>query len=393
MITRLNTKNGQQVSQLSFGCMRFPKSDDETQRLIEYAVQNGVTHFDTAYVYGNSEVVLGRILQRTGLRGSITIATKLPLHKVKRLEDLDKIFYEQLKRLQTTWVDYYFMHCMAHVGTWKRLQKLGIEGWIESKKRSGEIANLGFSFHGGSEDFAPIVDAYGWDFCMIQFNYTDENYQAGRAGLEYLAERAIPIMIMEPLRGGELVNKLPAEAVGIFAAENAERSPAEWAHRWVFNHPQILTSLSGMSNMAMLEENIRVASVAGAGNLSAQELEVFERVKAVLKRTDKINCTTCGYCVPACAMGVDIPACFSCYNEIAVSGKRAAFKKYVMTTSMKTPRSNAGRCNGCGACEKLCPQQVGIAAELKRVRKKLEPFYYRPAAWVMKRVLKLEPDA
>ncbi len=384
---RLNPKNGDQLSQLAFGCMRFQGGFEETERQIIRAIELGVNYFDTAYIYPNSESTLGRVLAK-GYRDRVKIATKMPPYMVKKYEDFDKIFEAQCARLQTGYIDYYLLHMLTDVKVFERIRALGFERWLQEKKAQGRIRNLGFSYHGGRSEFPKLVDAFGWDFAMIQFNYLDEFNQAGRSGLEYAASNGLPVMIMEPLRGGCLAKKLPPSVDALFQAADASRSPAEWAFRWIYNFPEVTTVLSGMNTMEMIEENVRVASNALPGSFKNADFQMFGKVREILQEMMKVPCTGCNYCMP-CPAGVDIPTCFSCYNGISIAGKRRAFTEYLMQTSMKKDVGAASRCVGCGKCETHCPQKIEIRKHLKFVSGALEPFYYRPARALIKRFMRL----
>ena len=382
---RNNRVNGDELPVLGFGCMRFPKDDGETERLVLHAIENGVNFFDTAYIYPNSEARLGRILKKNNKRAEVKIATKIPPYFVKKPSDFDKIFHQQLERLQTEYVDYYFIHMITDAGVWKRLAGLGAEKWIAEKKAEGKIKNIGFSYHGGREEFIKICDMARWDFCMIQYNYLDEHNLAGRSGLRYAAER-MPVFVMEPLRGGVLANNLPKGAAKAFA--RTEKSPAEWAFRWLWDQPEITCVLSGMNSMEMLTENIRTASEAGAGELTGSDLAVIAEAKEALTETIKVPCTACGYCMP-CPRGVDIPTCLFCYNAITVESKMRALANYLTQTSLKAKPQMASLCNQCGLCEKKCPQKIEIRKELKNTAKALEKFYFKPALAIAKRFMRL----
>ena len=382
---RENKINGDKLSVLGFGCMRFPKDESETERLILHAIENGVNYFDTAYIYPNSEATLGRILSKHNKRKEIKIATKIPPYFVKHYGDFDKIFNKQLERLQTDYIDYYFLHMLTDVSVWERLAGLGAEKWAEEKKAEGKIKNLGFSYHGGREEFVKICDLRRWDFCMIQYNYLDENNLAGKHGLQYAAEK-MPVFIMEPLRGGMLANNLPKDAAKAF--QPTGKSPAEWGFRWLWDQPEVTCVLSGMNSMAMLEENIRVAGAADAGEFTESDFAVVAKAKQALTETIKVPCTACGYCMP-CPRGVDIPTCLFCYNTIAVESRMRALANYFTQTSLKSKPQKASLCNGCGACEKKCPQKIEIRAELRNTAKALEKFYYRPVVAIAKRFMRL----
>lgn len=243
-------KYGKPLSILGFGCLRFPQKlgridMEETEREILYAVEQGVNYFDTAYIYTGSEAALGEILEHNGIRDKVNIATKLPHYLIKSRAGLDKLFAEELKRLRTDHVDYYLMHMLNDIDTWERLKTMGIEVWIAEKKSSGAIGQVGFSYHGSTDMFCRIVDAYDWDFCQIQYNYLDEHTQAGRRGLRHAHEKGLPVIIMEPLRGGKLVQMLPEKAKRIFADYPVKRSPAEWGLRWLWNQPEVTVVLYG----------------------------------------------------------------------------------------------------------------------------------------------------
>lgn len=384
---RVNPKNNDKLSILGFGCMRFPKDEKEVEKQIIYAIENGVNYFDTAYIYPNSEAVLGRVLAK-GYRDKVKIATKMPPYLIRKYEDFDKIFSMELERLQTDYIDYYFMHMLTDVKIWSRLVNLGILKWIEEKKEKGQIINIGFSYHGGKEEFIKLVDAHDWEFCMIQYNYLDENNQAGKSGLEYASDKGLPVMVMEPLRGGKLVTNLPKEVYNVFETAQVERTPAEWAFRWIWNHPEVTVVLSGMNSQEMIAENIRVASQVQANSFTDDELDMFRKVRQILNEKIKVPCTGCSYCMP-CPKGVDIPTCFSCYNDREIEGKLASRMKYIMQTSMKSEAHNASLCVKCGQCEKHCPQNIAIMEELKNVTKSMEGFYYKPARILIKKFMKL----
>ena len=389
---RTNKKNGDELSILGFGCMRFTKNgmsvdEKEVERQILFAIDQGVNYFDTAYIYPNSEEILGRILAKNNCRDKVKIATKLPPYLVKKQADFDKIFNAELKRLQTDYIDYYFMHMLTDVNVWHRLCELGVKEWIAQKKAEGKIKNIGFSYHGGKEEFIKLIDAYDWEFCMIQYNYIDENNQAGKSGLQYAASKGLPVMIMEPLRGGKLVDSLPKEVLSIWKDAEMNRSPVEWALRWIWNHEEVCVVLSGMSSYDQVADNIRIASDSDANAFEEYELNLFENVKQIMKDAILVPCTACGYCMP-CPAGVDIPTCFSCYNNIKIEGKKMAFTTYMMQTSLKTKPTMASACTGCGKCEKHCPQDIKIREELANVKKNLEGFYYKPIKAVAKRFMK-----
>ncbi len=381
---RSNPKNGDRLSVLGYGCMRFTRKNgaidqEKAEAEMKRAFDLGVNYFDTAYLYQGSEECLGKFLARYGLRDQIKIATKLPQYRVKKPGEFEKYFSEELKRLQTDHVDYYLMHMMNDRVSWERLCSLGAKEWIAEKKKSGAIRNIGFSFHGGTGQFRDLIDAFDWDFCQIQFNYMDEYAQAGIGGLNYAHEKGLPVIIMEPLRGGRLVNDLPSGALWEFERMPVKRSPAEWGLKWIWNHEQVNVVLSGMNDVAQVEENARIASETEAGCLSEEELALYRRVLKEINASVKVGCTGCNYCQP-CPQGVDIPMCFSAYNHSYTDAYKVGFREYLMCTTLRKNRSNAGKCVKCGLCEQKCPQKIPIRDELSRVRRRLENPVYHIAA-------------
>lgn len=388
---RTNQKNGQQLSVLGYGCLRYTKKggaiDQEKAELeMKRAVELGVNYFDTAYTYGGSEVCLGKFLAK-GYRDKVNIATKLPHYYLKKPEDMERYFKEQLKRLQTDHIEYYLMHMLNDAKTWQRLVELGVDDWIARKKKAGQIENIGFSFHGGTEQFRKIIDAYDWDFCQIQYNYMDEYTQAGIAGLNYAHEKGLPVIVMEPLRGGRLVHALPEGAKKILEMAEPKRSAAEWGLRWIWNHPQVTVILSGMNELAQVEENAAIAADAVADIFTAAEHQVIQNVKQEIEQHIKVPCTGCGYCMP-CPQGVDIPTCFASYNMCYTDGWYSGLKSYIMCTTLKSNPTNAGKCIGCGKCERHCPQSIAIRQELKQVKRHMETPVYQAVKFVTARFRK-----
>ena len=374
-------KYGNQLSILGFGCLRFPQKKgkidmEETEREILLSIEQGVNYFDTAYVYSGSEAALGEILHKNQVRDKVYIATKLPHYLIKSRAGLDKLFAEELKRLKTGYVDYYLMHMLTDTATWEKLKSLGIEEWIAEKKASGQIRQIGFSYHGNSEMFCRLVDAYDWDFCQIQYNYMDEHTQAGRKGLDYAHAKGLPIIIMEPLRGGKLVSMLPEQAKKVFRDYPVQRTPAEWAFRWLWNQEEVTVVLSGMNSDAMVRENIATASNVQVGEMAEEDNAMLGRVVEAISASLKVGCTACGYCQP-CPKGVDIPGTFACYNRVYTEGKSAAVKEYLKCTAFRKDSTAASKCIGCGKCEQHCPQNIEIRKHLKAAEKELETPFYR----------------
>lgn len=385
-------KYDNQLSILGFGCMRFPQKMgridmEETEREIMTAYQAGVNYYDTAYIYPGSEAALGEIFERNNIREKVYIATKLPHYLIKSVADMDKLFAEELRRLRTDYVDYYLMHMLTDTDTWNRLKSLGIEEWITQKKASGAIRQIGFSYHGNSEMFCNLVDAYDWDFCQIQYNYMDEHSQAGRRGLYHAHEKGIPVIIMEPLRGGKLVNRLPDTAKKIFEEYKIKRTPAQWAFRWLWNQPEVTVVLSGMNSDEMVRDNIQTASTVEVGELREEEEQMLKQVVAAINAKMKVGCTGCGYCMP-CPKGVDIPGTFAAYNRRYAEGKFWSFVDYVMCTTLRKNSTAASNCVGCGKCEKHCPQHIEIRKCLKDAQKELETPIYKVVRKVVKGFMK-----
>ena len=382
---RTDKKSGNKLSIIGFGCMRFPKNlthidINQTEQLIVKAVQNGINYFDTAFVYGGSEDALGPILAKNNLRNKIFLATKLPLAKCKTYNDFESLFQTQLKRLHTDYIDYYLIHNLGDTSLWKTLCELGIEKWIKEKKESGQIKNIGFSFHGIHNEFLNLLDVYDWDFCQIQYNYINTNYQAGMAGLKKAADKGLPVIIMEPLLGGKLANGLPKKAVSVFKSANSSLTPAAWALRWLWNQKEVTVVLSGMSEISQIENNIETAKNAVPNMLTTSEEETYESVIKIIEATYKIPCTGCNYCMP-CPQNVNIPACFSAYNVSYAVGMFSGLHLYVASTGSLNPQKKyaVSNCKECGACEQKCPQHIPITKSLKIVRKRMEPVWLRAA--------------
>lgn len=379
---RINPKNGDKLSALGYGCMRFTKKggfidQDKAEREMLHALENGVNYFDTAYTYPGNEAAVGKFLAK-GYRDRVYLATKLPQYLAKSYEDFDKFFYEQLKRLQTDHIDYYLLHMLSDFHSWQRLVDLGIKKWIEEKKKSGEIINIGFSYHGGSAGFIAIVDAYDFDFCQIQFNYLDVHGQAGEAGLLHAAKKGLPVIIMEPLRGGRLVWGLPQKAKTFWEEASPKRSAAEWGLRWIWNYPETTVILSGMNSIEQLDENIRIAGEALPGIMTQNELYLYDDARRIIRENTKVPCTGCSYCMP-CPAGVDIPTCFNAMNVRMSDGWFNGLREYIMCTSLKTKPTNASKCIKCGRCEQHCPQGIKIREELDNITHKLEGPAYKIA--------------
>jgi len=385
-------KYGNKVSVLGYGCMRFTKKGtkidfEKAEQEIMEAYKNGVNYYDTAYVYPGSEEVLGKVLEKNKIRNKVFVATKLPHYMIKSLEDIENHFQEELKRLRTDHIDYYLMHMLTDIKSWERLIDFGIDKWISKKKKEGSIRQIGFSYHGNSDMFCKLIDSFKWDICLIQYNYLDENSQAGVTGLHYAASKGIPVNIMEPLRGGRLVNQLPPKAKKLFEGYKKKMTPAEWSFKWLWNQKEILCVLSGMNSLEMVKQNTEYASNAKVGSLTKEDHELLNQVVDAINEKMKVPCTGCRYCMP-CPRKVDIPGTFSAYNKYYTDSKFVALKEYLMCTALRKDSTSASNCIGCGKCEKHCPQQIEIRKELKNARKKLENPIYKIGSKVVKLFMK-----
>lgn len=371
-------KTNDKISAIGFGCMRLPVKngridEKEATKQIHHAIEKGINYFDTAIPYhmGKSESFLGRALLG-GFREKVKIATKLPHWSVKSREDMDEILNSQLKKLQTDHIDYYLIHSLAG-DSWEKMKNLGVIDFLESAKKSGKIINAGFSFHGDISSFKRIVDENDWEFCQIQYNILDEKNQAGTEGLLYAAQKNLAVIIMEPLRGGNLVNNIPKEVSKIWDEADVKKTPAEWSFQWILNKPEVTTVLSGMNEISQIDENTDTASNAFPDSLTKEELLIVDKAKEAYMKLMKVGCTGCRYCMP-CPYGVDIPECFSLYNNYFIFGGKlkTKFHYIIRLGGILSDRGNAGLCRNCGKCKKSCPQNLDIPNLLKDVSKTFE---------------------
>lgn len=382
MLYRTLGKTNEKVSALGFGCMRLPIIDGDVTKIdekkaiemIRYAIDEGVNYVDTAYPYhgtgmgrgGESEPFVGRAL-KDGYREKVNLATKLPSWLIKTREDMDKYLNEQLERLQTDKIDFYLVHALNR-GVWENLKKLGIDDFLNSAIKDGRIRYAGFSFHDNLDVFKEIVDYYDWSFCQIQYNYLDENFQAGTEGLKYAADKGLGVVIMEPLRGGKLVRDIPEEVTNVFGEAEIKRSTVEWALRWVWNHPEVSVVLSGMNVIDHITENLRIASEALPSSLTEKEVEIMDKVIKVYRQRTKVNCTGCQYCMP-CPAGVNIPKNFNLYNQYyMLSTPKTAGEYKAQYNAFVNASEKPDKCVECGKCESHCPQGIKIRQELKNVK-------------------------
>ncbi len=372
MIYKKNVKNGDMLSILGFGCMRFPTSGgrvDEKQSfdMLMQAVEGGVNYFDTAWPYhgGQSEAILGKFLAEKNLRNDVFIATKLPIWICRSNKDFHKFFNKQLEKLRTDYIDYYLMHMLTSYDSYLRLCNMGLKEYLAELKSSGKARNVGFSYHGEKGDFIKIVDDYDWDFCQIQYNILDINNQAGKEGLLHASQKGMPVIIMEPLRGGSLVNNLPKKVVELIEKSNVDKSPVELFLSWVMNHKQATVVLSGMSLPEHVESNLKTSSAIN-DIIPENEQKLIDEVREVFIKNLTVPCTGCGYCID-CPQKIDIARCFEVYNKIMQPGFLGNMM-YTMSSGMTLIK--AKECIECGKCEKHCPQAIDIMRQLKIISKK-----------------------
>lgn len=374
MLYRKFGKTGEMVSILGFGCMRFPTIEggdmsqidkEKSMEMVRYAIDQGLNYLDTAYPYhgngmggsGASEPFVAKVI-KDGYREKVKIATKLPSWLIETYEDMETYLDEQLERLEIETIDFYLLHSL-NKESWEKLKGLGVHGFLDKAIQDGKIKHAGFSYHDKPEFFNEIVDYYDFSFCQIQYNYLDEDYQAGLDGLNYARSKGLGIVVMEPLRGGKLVDNLPKEVKTAFDSFEIKRSPAEWALRWVWNNKDVDILLSGMSTIEQVIENIEIAGVARENSLSKSETELIDDVKEIFKSKIKVNCTDCKYCMP-CPQGVDIPKNFTVYNNYSLFGECEAYNNL-------NDEERASNCIKCGICETHCPQSINISQEMEQI--------------------------
>jgi len=373
--------SGIRVPVLGFGCMRLPllpgRKDSkrrcavdvpEAVRMMHYAFEHGVNYFDTAWGYhmGWSEVVLGKAL-RGMPRDKVMVTTKLPVWLVKKPADFKRLLSTQLRRLGTDYLDFYFLHAL-NAKSFERVRQMGVLGFLDAVVREGRIRHTGFSFHDGPAAFRPIVDAYDWTTCQIQYNVVDTRHQAGQAGLRYAAKKGLGVIGMEPLRGGDLAGRIAPQVQALWNTSPVRRTPAEWALRWLWDQPEVSMVLSGMTTMQQVRDNVRYASRSRVGALSEEELALVSRVQGAYRKLRGIRCTACGYCMP-CPSGVAIPRNFSLYNDLFMfPGSDQARLEY---ETWMAPANRASACKECGKCVPKCPQQLPVPELLKKVRSAL----------------------
>ncbi len=361
-------------SALGFGAMRLPHHDDdrgdikedEAIEMIRWAIDNGVNYVDTAWPYHEeeSEKLVGKAL-KDGYREKVKVATKLPSWDIEDSDDPDKFLHKQLERLDIDKIDFYLLHALSRKH-WDNYQSLDIDifEWMKEKREKGKIDYLGFSFHDDLDIFKEIVDTYDWDFCQIQYNYLDQQFQAGREGLRYASSKGLGVVIMEPLRGGKLAKEPPEEIKDIWGEAEKDREPVEWALKWLWNQPEVSLVLSGMSELEQVKENVRYASESEVGHFSADELQIVDRVAEKYRELSPVECTGCNYCVP-CPNDVSIPRNFRMYNQAEIYDEYEKYKE--MWDEKMKDESKASNCIRCGECLEKCPQNLEIMDLLEDV--------------------------
>ncbi len=372
MELRKMEKLGIETSLLGYGCMRFPTNAEgkidrlEAERLLDKAIANGVNYIDTAYPYhgGESELVVGEVLKKYD-RSSFYLATKLPVWFVNTVEDVDRLFNEQLQKLQTDYIDFYLMHAM-NGGNFDKMAELGVVKRLEELQAEGKIKYLGFSFHDGYDAFEKIINYRDWDFCQIQLNYMDMNDQAGLKGYELAAKKEVPLIIMEPVKGGSLAN-FADDINQMFKGLDPEASVASFALRFVGTFPGVKVILSGMTTMEQLDDNLKTFN--NFKSLNQKESDTIDEIVKLINSRVQNGCTGCRYCMP-CPAGVDIPGCFSAWNTYHMyqNYNRASWK----WEKEIGEKGQAKNCIKCGKCEKACPQKISIREDLARAQEDLD---------------------
>lgn len=372
---------GFEVSIFGLGCMRLPlevqpdgttdpaKIDEqEAIKMIRYAIDNGVNYLDTAYPYhgGNSERLLAKAL-KDGYREKVKVATKLPVWLAESYEDFEKLLDEQLAKLEVEYIDFYLLHALSK-DRWDKIKELGVLDFLDQAVAAGKVKYPGFSFHDELPVFKEIIDSYDWKMCQIQLNILDQDYQAGVEGMRYAASKGIPVVIMEPLRGGRLAHNVPEDVKALWDQAETKRSPVEWAFRWLYNFPEITVILSGVSTMEQLKDNLEIFSKSAPNSMDEKELELVRKVKELYDSKIKVGCTGCNYCVP-CPSGVEIPRIFSIYNDYSIFGGAKEFKE--MYKGLMNEGKDASSCVECGQCESECPQHISIIDKLKEAHEVL----------------------
>lgn len=360
-------KTGLKVSRFGLGCMRFPSDKTEAIKMVRYALDNGVNYLDTAYVYSDSEVITGKAL-KDGYRQKAVLATKNPVWNVRKHSDYEKFLDEELKRLGTDYIDVYLLHNMNH-DHWISVKKYDGLTFLDKMLQKGKIRHKAFSFHGTVSAFNEIVDAYDWEMAQIQLNILDENQQAGVEGLKKAFDKGMAVVIMEPLRGGHLVNNVPEEVKRLVAEYPEKRSLIEWHFRWLYNKPEVTVVLSGTNSIGQLKENIAIFDKAACNVLSDRDIEMINNIKAAFESNASIGCTGCRYCMP-CPNNVSIPEIFKLYNNLSIM-KTHWVDKEMYTSNIIASGTGVDQCTECGLCMTHCPQELKIPERLREAHEAL----------------------
>jgi len=368
-------KTGEKISLLGLGTMRMPTHPDgklnheESVEMIRYAIDHGVNYVDTAYMYhdGDSEIAVGKAL-KDGYREKIILADKMPVWMAKDEKEMEGIFEEQFVRLGVESIDFYLVHNIT-ASIWKRAKKFGVMEFLEKQRAAGRIREIGFSFHDEYPVFKEVIDAYNWDFCQIQLNYMDTEFQAGVKGLKYAAQKGVPVVVMEPLKGGKLTDSIPTNIKAFWEEADIKRPPVEWALRWVADFPEVLVILSGVHNIDQLKENIKILSLAQANTLTEKEKNIIGKISREYNTLIEYSCTGCRYCLP-CQVKLDIPAIIDLYNQWNLfDGNEKVKKDYDMWFGKERIASS---CIACGQCEDQCPQSLPIIEIMKKAAKRFD---------------------
>jgi predicted aldo/keto reductase-like oxidoreductase len=391
----------EKLSVLGYGCMRLPTKvggpasslidKDKAIEQIKYAIDHGVNYFDTAFPYhlGASETFLGDHILSTDLREKIKIATKLPCMTIFKKEAIRETFDKQLKKLKVEYIDYYLLHSLEGV-SWDRMLELGIIEFMDEVKASGKVKKMGFSFHGKKSDFMRICDGYEFDFVQVQYNILDESFQAGIEGIEYAHSKGMGVIVMEPLRGGSLVGKMPPAVQKVYDTADVKREPVDWAFRYILNHPAVTLLLSGMNVDEHIKQNIEVVEDAFASSMTEKEIKIINDVKKTYDDLLQIGCTGCAYCMP-CPVGIDIPAAFKNLNNYHMFGKMGARISHAAYLGIQTEDGQphfTSACIDCGKCEEKCPQHLDIRGAFPQVQKELEGPMVKSIAWLGRKFMK-----